>query len=226
MPDSRRHRGPHPVDEVLFAEGELETLRQAAGDLAWLLGRGYSDKAALKLVGDRFQLHSRQRVAVVRAAVPAELAASRAASRTPPAGLDLVVDGFNLLVTMEAALSGGVLIRCADGLVRDIASMHGNYRKVAETEAALDRLVDAFAGAASVTWYLDRPVSNSGRVAALLRDRGQEVVLSDHVDSDLRDSGSAIASADGPLLDEGSGGVDVISGIIGTLGGAWVIDLS
>ena len=30
-------------------------------DLAnWLLGRGYTEPAALKLVGDRFQLHQRQ----------------------------------------------------------------------------------------------------------------------------------------------------------------------
>ena len=37
-------------------------------DFSWLLTRGYAEKGALKLVGDRFSLTERQRLAVMRSA--------------------------------------------------------------------------------------------------------------------------------------------------------------
>ena len=65
MPDSRRHRGPHPEDAILFRQAEhLRKLSLAAGDLAWLLGRHYAPESALTLVGNRYQLHQRQRRAL------------------------------------------------------------------------------------------------------------------------------------------------------------------
>jgi hypothetical protein len=73
MPDRRHHRGPHPDDAALFGRPDIQhTLRLAAGDLAWLLGRHYAPTAALTLVGNRYQLHERQRQALARAvAAPA-----------------------------------------------------------------------------------------------------------------------------------------------------------
>ena len=61
-------RGPEPSDPRHFRQDVVPTLRTATADLSWLLGRGYAEQAALKLVGDRFQLAKRQRHAVVRAA--------------------------------------------------------------------------------------------------------------------------------------------------------------
>ena len=40
-----------------------------------------------------------------------------------------------MLTTIEAALAGGVILAARDGAYRDMASMHGSYRKVAETPA-------------------------------------------------------------------------------------------
>ena len=91
-------------------------------------------------------------------------------------GEGLVVDGFNLVILLEAALSGGVLVRGRDGCVRDLASVHGSYRAVEETERAI-----LLAGGAlellrpsSVLWLLDSPVSNSGRLAARVRELASE----------------------------------------------------
>jgi hypothetical protein len=44
----------------------LPRLRQAVADFSMLLTKGYADKSSLKLVGDRFSLTQRQRVAVMR----------------------------------------------------------------------------------------------------------------------------------------------------------------
>ena len=45
-----------------------------------------------------------------------------------------------MLTTVEAALAGGVLLAARDGALRDMASMHGSYRKVGETRPALELL--------------------------------------------------------------------------------------
>src|SRR5919197_3453410 len=99
MPDSRHHRGPHPEDVRLFGTAESQrVLRLAAGDLAWLLGRHYAPTAALTLVGNRYQLHARQRQALARAvAAPAVASArrQRQVSAATLAGTSLYVDGFN-----------------------------------------------------------------------------------------------------------------------------------
>jgi hypothetical protein len=174
-PDRRRHRGAHPEDARLFEAARLDALRVAVSELSWLLGRGYRMKSALKLVGDRHNLRERQRLAVSRAACAEEDCARRQASRlsgADVAGEGLVVDGFNLIILLEAALSGGVLVRGRDGCVRDLSSVHGSYRAVEETERAILLAGEALEllGPSSVEWLLDSPVSNSGRLAARVRE--------------------------------------------------------
>ncbi len=44
----------------------LPRLREAVADFSLLLTKGYAEKSALKLVGDRFSLTQRQRLAVMR----------------------------------------------------------------------------------------------------------------------------------------------------------------
>src|SRR5260370_39935245 len=109
MPDIRRHRGAHPEDRKLFAEGQVPVLRAAVGELSWLLTRDYSLKGALKLVGDRYTLTDRQRLAVARAACSDQSKERRGAALINAAEVadeGLIVDGFNLIITVEAALSG------------------------------------------------------------------------------------------------------------------------
>jgi hypothetical protein len=178
-PDKRQHRGAHPADHELFAAAQIAVLRAATTELSWLLERRYAIKAALKLVGDRHGLTQRQRLAIARAACPDESLQQRRARCVGVTGLrgePVLIDGFNLLITLEAALSGGLLLRCRDGCIRDLASVHGSYRSVQETDAALRLVGAALAelGAKSAHWLLDRPISNSGRLAARIRDEAAQ----------------------------------------------------
>lgn len=232
MPDRRQHRGAHPQDPRLFADGALPGLRQATAELGWLLERGYAPVAALKLVGDHHQLQARQRLAVIRSACGADAVARRRAATVPLAGAAVVVDGFNQLITMEAALAGAALLRGADGRLRDLASVHGTYRSVQETERALQTLGQALAPAASVHWVLDRPVSNSGRLAARLQALGWTTELSDRADQALVDHAArsmALATSDGPLIDRaiaaGATLCDPLATAVGAVDGAWILDL-
>src|ERR1700752_2008189 len=175
MPDVRKHRGAHPEDRRLFADDQLPALRAAVAELSWLLTRDYAIKGATKLVGERHPLTERPRLAVSRAACSDQSLDRRARSMCEPQGIRdevIVIDGLNLIITIEAALSGGVLIRGRDGCLRDLSSVHGSYRSVDETVQALQLIGEAIneLKPKSVRWLLDRPVSNSGRLAKLIRD--------------------------------------------------------
>ena len=212
MPDVRRHRGPHPGDEALFAPEHWGRLRSATSDLCWLLTRGYAVVSANKLVGDRFALRERQRTAVQRSSCSDAARRARSDRRRTLdecVGGHLWIDGFNVLTTIEAALADGVLLLGRDGCLRDMASMHGSYRKVAETVPALRLIGETLASAGGVAcrWYLDRPVSNSGRLGAVIRevavDSGWDwdVELADDPDVILCDAPEVVVSADSVILD-------------------------
>jgi hypothetical protein len=238
MAEKERHRGRFAGDDRLFAPGVWRDLRVAAAELSWLLDRGYAQKAALKLVGDRYSLRERQRLAVLRSACGDQALASREARRLELVelrGRTLVVDGFNLLIAIETALGGGLLLRGRDGVLRDLASVHGSYRLVAETEPAVSGLGEVLAlyAPSLVQVFLDRPVSNSGRVRALMEEmsarRGWpwQVSLTDSPDREiLARTGGVAASSDGPVLDRCGSWVALGEAVVRAHAPqAWIIDL-
>ena len=119
------------------------------------------------------------------------------------------MDGYNVLTTIEAALAGGVLLLGRDGVLRDMASMHGSYRKVDETLPALAKIGETLAAleVREALWLLDRPVSNSGRLKAIIEDlAGRQgwnwlVELVHDPDFELAQSAAIVASADSGILD-------------------------
>jgi len=145
LPDSRTHRGPDPRDGLAFDPTAWPALRAAVADLSWLLERGYATASSLKLVGDRWSLTERQRMAVWRSACSDAARDRRLRHRVTAEALHdraIVLDGFNVLTTIEAALGGATIFRGRDGVDRDLAGVHGTYRKVEETLPAI-RLVGA-----------------------------------------------------------------------------------
>ena len=213
MPDKRSHRGPHPEDGDIFAPEHWPQMRQAVSDLSWLLQRGYTVNSGLKLVGDRYQLLTRQRIAVMRCACSDKSLIRRKEHQLEAfdvRGQGVLIDGYNLLTTVEAALSGGVLILGRDGCLRDMASMHGSYRKVSETRHALEligQMIERL-GILTCWWYLDRPVSNSGRLKKIVDEIAAgngwawQVEIVQDPDKVLIDSGQIVVSADSVILDQ------------------------
>lgn len=118
VPDRRKHRGPGPQDAGWFGPAARPALAAAVAELSWLLTRGYAEPSALKLVGDRHRLTERQRAAVLRSACPDPALAGRRSREVPVEALrgqPLRIDGFNLLLTLESALGGGVVLAGRDG---------------------------------------------------------------------------------------------------------------
>ena len=237
MPDKRSHRGPHPADEKLFAPETISGLHSALADYSLLLTKGYAEKSALKLVGDKFSLTERQRLAVMRSACSDQQFASRSKSRIELielAGQSVAVDGYNVLITVEAAMSGGVIFKGRNGCYRDLASIHGTYRKVTETIPAL-QLIGEFLheiGPDKALWLLDSPVSNSGRLKTLIGELAEqnnwnwEIELLLSPDAELIKTDLIVASSDSVILDGCRRWVNLATEIIKQkLPSAWIIDL-
>ena len=212
MPDKRIHRGPHPTDMKLFNAGAIFDLRSAIDDFSLLLTKGYADKSALKLVGDKFSLTERQRLAVMRSACSDESLARRKEHEIKTADVTshpLIIDGYNILITIEAAMSGGFVFIGRDGCFRDLASIHGTYRKVTETIPAM-KLIGGFLkkiGVENCLWLLDSPVSNSGRLKTLIGKLAREnqwdweIELLTSPDAKLKKTDMIVVSSDSVILD-------------------------
>jgi hypothetical protein len=238
MPDKRTHRGPHPADEKLFAAGAVSNLQSAIVDFSLLLTRGYAKKGALKLVGDRFSLTERQRLAIMRSACSDEQLESRkqrCVALTNLEGQSVAIDGYNVLITVEAAMSGGVIFKGRDGCFRDLASVHGTYRKVTETIPAVELIGDFLGevGAVEALWLLDSPVSNSGRLKTLIGELARknnwnwEIELLLSPDAELKKTDAVVASSDSVVLDDCRSWVNLATEIIkNKLPYSKVIDLS
>ena len=237
-PDTRRHRGAHTRDAELFHTDQIPKLCVAVSELSWLVSHGYKMASALKLVGDRHGLRERQRLAVSRSACSDEDRQRRITHAVPVAQLGnerVIVDGFNLIITVEAALSGGPLFIGVDKCIRDLSSVHGSYRSVEETERAIYMIGKALEhlGASSVMWLLDRPVSNSGRLAtriaeiALQRGWPWRVEAVFNPDATITSSTAVAITSDSSILDRVERWADLKGHLLATeIPNAWMIDLS
>lgn len=212
MEKAHRHRGADPEDERSFGPRRWITLRQAVSDLCWLLDRGYGISSATELVGDRYHLTRRQRIAVARCSCSSAARERRQARCVAPdqlRGQELWLDGFNVLTALETALGGGAVLVGRDGCCRDVAGVYSHYHKVAETFPAL-RAVDQFASQWAVCkcrWWLDSPVDNSGRLKATILEAAAEagcpweVELVTNPDRVLSATDQIVCSSDHEILD-------------------------
>lgn len=236
MPE--RHRGAHPQDVKCFADEQLGRLTTAAGELSWLLSRGYAMGASCDLVGDHHQLTSRQRLAIARVVCADDEVLKRrqkSLSLSALKGKTVLIDGFNLLITIETALGGGVLFRSRDGCCRDLSSVYGSYKIVAETKQAIELIGRTLEQASpeKVRWLFDRPVSNSGRVAELVREVAREenwpfeVELTERTDSLLSQSPDVVISCDSAILERTSQWCSLACMIVAEqIPDAWTVDLT
>jgi len=187
------------------------TLCAATADLCWLLSRDYARPSAVELVGNRYSLRSRQRLAIARCACSEQEAQHRLSHEVRPEALrgqELWIDGYNVITVVETAFAGGVILRGRDGCCRDVLGIHRRYRKVQETMPALFLIGEALTvlAVARCRWVLDKPVSNSGRLKTILlsiageRDWDWEVELVPSADRALIASNRIVATSDSGIL--------------------------
>lgn len=132
-------------------------------------------KNASVFVGNHLLLSERQRLAVVRSTASDEQLRRRRDKecvKESMAGRTVHIDGFNSVITLEIALCESLLLHCMDGTIRDLAGLRGTYRLIEETSKAIRLIADTLddLGIRKAVFYLDAPVSNSGRLKSLIAE--------------------------------------------------------
>ncbi len=218
-------RGYVPYDKRDFSEKAMASIRAAADDIYYLLNRGYNMKSASVFVGNHYMLSERQRLALARMVSSEEQLGLRAKKCKTVLGDGEVVfiDGFNTIITLEIALSGTTLLKCMDGTVRDLAGLRGTYSLIDKTPEAIHLAGKALSkmNISKAVFYMDAPVSNTGRLAACIHQElsgygfevGTEVI--NNVDSVLSGLDNVI-TGDAIILDKCISWINLVRGIIDT----------
>lgn len=210
---AQRNRGKQSSDDKHFASEWHPVFKEAADDMGYLLTRGYAANSALQIVGNRYKLNKRQRTAIMRISASEQAINARQQSMCSAEDLKgsiVDIDGFNILILLESALSGAYILKGRDGTYRDISSVHGSYKRVVQTENAILLIGKALkkTGIQSARWYLDQPVSNSGRLKTKLLEISEihqfnwQVELDYSPDKVLAESDNIIISSDGWILEQ------------------------
>lgn len=158
-----------------------ERTGEAIRDLRYLLNRGYPRETAVRVVSNHYCLPSQERHLLTRCVFSRE-EAERNRGKLVPAGevrgKTVGVDGYNVLITCESLLRGDPVIRCDDGLLRDLRTVFGKYRIGAQTWRVVEEvaLLLEEAGPREVRVFFDSPASGSGELARrtgeILENRG------------------------------------------------------
>ncbi|MDE5584234.1 MAG: DUF434 domain-containing protein [Ruminococcus sp.] len=204
-------RGFVPTDSRDFGEKSLEKLRKSAEEVYFLVSRGYAVKNATVFAGNHHMLSERQRLAVARAVSPKSSIMSRKQKELSDGdikGETVFIDGFNLIITLETAFSGSPLFHCMDGTIRDLAGLRGSYRLIDKTYTAISAVAETLTalGIKKAVFYLDSPVSNSGRLGYKISELMNncpfetEIFIEGAVDSILEKK-SHVVTSDAIILD-------------------------
>jgi hypothetical protein len=135
---------------------------------------------------------------------------------------DLAIDGHNVLITIEAALSGRALVLADDGFIRDISGLSGSFTKSSVTETAIQLVLNVLKKwkPRKTLFLFDAPISMSGQLAEEVRDRlDQANLLGDAVavkvpEKILIGFPGVIATSDTAIIDRSEKVLDLAGYII------------
>jgi len=204
---------------------KFKDLQKAAKDFRYLLNRGYARKTSLELVGNRYGLTFDERHLLHRGVFSDSDSQSRRRKIIPIKAIknkDLAVDGHNILITVEAGLSGRPLILADDGFIRDISGLSGSFKKTEVTEKTLEWIVTFLKKCRPrhTLFLFDAPISKSGILAKELRTLLKKESLSGDAlamkvpEKTLIGFQGVIATSDTAIIDRSKRVVDLAGDII------------
>ncbi len=157
-------------------KSKFKDLQEAAEDFRYLLNREYPRKAVLELVGNRYGLTFDERHLLHRGVFTntnSKVRQKKKIAIRKVRNRDLAIDGHNVVMTIEAGLSGRPLILGDDGFIRDISGLSGNFKKSKKTEETLSLILNALKmlKPRQTLFLFDAPISMSGKLAQEVRGR-------------------------------------------------------
>lgn len=232
-----RKRGYVPEDEKQFTGTQLELLIKAAREVQFLLDRGYEIKPTTTFIGNHYMFSERQRLALARMVSPMERITERKSKELlqkeeKKLPKTVHIDGFNTIITLEVALSGSPVLYCGDGTIRDLAGLRGTYRIIDQTKETIMRILQQLdvLKIENACFYLDAPVSNSGRLSSLIMECADKYNVSvktqviNDVDRVLEQLAGVI-SGDAIILNNCVSWLNIMPLIIEQMESVWMIQL-
>ena len=212
-------RGYAPEDDKQFSGRQLELLQKAADEVQFLM------------------FSERQRLALARSVSTKEYIQKRMKKELLQMEGEYLpetvhIDGFNTIITLEVALSGSPVFCCRDGVLRDLAGLRGTYRVIDKTQEAVRLLLGhlELLNIPEAVFYLDAPVSNSGRLSGLIRECSHEYHISvqtqiiPDVDQVLEQI-EGVISGDAIILNRCQSWLNVVPAIAKQIESVWEIQL-
>ncbi|EZQ06916.1 MULTISPECIES: DUF434 domain-containing protein [Acidianus] len=169
-------------------------LREAFSDYKYFLNRGYTRKIALEAVTSRYSLSSSEKLLLYRCThSDKEIQDLRSKIIEHPD--EILVDGYNVAITIINARDNDESFLCDDGFVRDLGLGKKKFDK-----RILDTLflIAKYATDTKIKCeiLLDAQISHSGEIASELRKRGVLANTAKTVDSLLIHSSIPISTND------------------------------
>jgi len=190
-------------------------------DAKILLSRGYPKETTFNFVAQKYSLTKSERNYLHRLVhTPEEIKLVKKKLKKPNyiTGRHVAVDGFNILITLEAGLRGHNLYICDDGMIRDLESSYGRYKLSEYTHIALNKLTSYIASLkpSKVTFIYDAPISHSGEIASITREilnkyslKG-DATTSKRPDSELTRTGDVVLTSDIVIIKYAKAVVDIV----------------
>jgi len=197
----------------------------AKRDFKYLLDRNYRKESALNFVSDHYRLNKAQRNGLFRS-VFSEKEIKNHKSKLMPiwkiSEKNIVIDGFNVLITVESILSGKRVIRCTDGFLRDVSGVYGKYRMSEKTKFAIEKILLILKKYKPryVLFIFDSQISRSGELSALIKKELHKFGLdgdaktSKNTDSEIKKLNWITLTSDTTIIEKVNKVIDIAKKLI------------
>lgn len=195
-----------------------EKLLKPAQDTRSILRWGYPKFSTIRFVADHFQLSTEERQILTRVIMPPNKIISRINKKVACNGIkdrNLLLDGYNVLLSVDSLLKEEPMWFCDDGYIRDSRYYFSKAKQAEDIEEAVDVVLRFLleAGPKSVIFLLDAQISRSGELAGFIRHKMREYEISGETktsklaDFELKSEGAnleknvILATSDGIIID-------------------------
>lgn len=195
-----------------------EKLLKPARDIRSILQWGYPKFSTIRFVADHFQLSLEERHILTRVIMPPDRIVTRINKKVACIDIkdrNLLLDGYNVLLTVDSLLKKEPMWFCDDGYIRDTRYYFSKAKQAEDIEEAIEAVLTFLSeiGPKSVSFLLDSQISHSGELAGFIRHKSKEYRISGEaktskiVDFELKAEGSnsendvVLATSDGIVID-------------------------
>lgn len=209
-----------------------QPLHQPACDFFILQNRQYPRSSSLELVGNRYRLSRLQRQLLHRGVFDRTRAQIRRAKVCLGAAWQsslLIVDGYNVQITVESAILKRPMLLANDSALRDLAGQSAGFRLSATSQLALQAIMKFLSvfPPREVLFLFDTPMSRSGWVAEQYRQQLEACGLTGDArtsavpEKEFQYDQGVVASSDQTVIDASRSWLDLARRVIDWAGLPW-----